>query len=72
MDFSHIGITGLSEADIQKARKAHGTNALTYKKVNHFWEALVGVAKDPMVILLLVAAIIYFLMGEIGNGIFLA
>ena len=43
-----------------------------FKKENHFFDALKSLAKEPMVSLLLVASIIYFISGKTGDGIFLA
>lgn len=63
MDFSNTGIKGLSQAEILSSRTANGSNQLKYKKVNHFLESLLTIAKDPMVVLLLVASVIYFLTG---------
>lgn len=72
MAVENFGIIGLSDTEVKKARKAHGTNTLTYKKENEFLDALKSIAKEPMVILLLVAAVIYFISGNFGDGIFLA
>lgn len=72
MAVENFGIKGLSDAEVKKARKAHGSNTLTYKKENELLEALKSIAKEPMIILLLVAAAIYFISGNLGDGIFLA
>ena len=72
MAVENFGITGLSDMEVKNARKAHGTNTLTYKKENEFLDALKSIAKEPMVILLLVAAAIYFISGNLGDGFFLA
>lgn len=55
-----------------QSRKKHGRNSLDYKKENSFLDALKGIVKEPMVILLAVASSIYFISGNIGDGIFLA
>ena len=54
------------------ARERFGYNRLAYKKENGFWNAVKSVAKEPMVVLLLVASLIYFVSGNAGDGIFLA
>ena len=54
------------------ARKKYGNNQLDYKKENGFLEAIKSLAKEPMIILLLVASFIYFISGDTGDGIFLA
>lgn len=52
--------------------KNGGYNKLSYKKDNGFFAAVISLAKEPMVVLLLVASSIYFISGDIGDGIFLA
>jgi len=65
-------ITGLSDKAILQSRKEHGSNKLMYKKENRLVSILKSLAGEPMVILLLAAAIIYFVNGDKGDGIFLA
>ena len=72
MPTNTFDISGLSQQDVLAAREKFGNNSLDYKKENGFLEALKSLAKEPMVILLLVASIIYFISGDIGDGIFLA
>lgn len=72
MAANNFNIKGLTQAQVLEAREKYGYNRLNYKKENAFWEALKGFAKDPMVILLLVASSIYFISGKTGDGIFLA
>ena len=68
----NINIKGLTDAEVLDSRKKFGSNILQSKKKNHFVEAVKGLAKEPMVILLLVAATLYFFIGNTGDGIFLA
>ena len=63
---------GITSKEVIVAREKFGRNSLTYKKENGFLEAVKSLVKEPMVILLLVAALIYFISGEIGNALFLA
>jgi Ca2+-transporting ATPase len=70
-NFSKI-ITGLSEDEAISSRKQHGSNSIKQKRENPFFNALKSIAKEPMVVLLLVAATIYFIVGKIDDGIFLA
>ena len=67
-----FGIAGLNEEQVHTSRKKHGTNTFNYKKENGFLDALKSIAKEPMVILLLIASSIYFITGNWGDGIFLA
>ncbi|TFF40681.1 cation-translocating P-type ATPase [Mucilaginibacter psychrotolerans] len=72
MAVNNFNITGLSEKEVLAARLKHGANSLSFKKENGFIDALKGLAKEPMVILLLVTSSIYFVSGKTGDGIFLA
>ncbi|MES2267494.1 MAG: cation-translocating P-type ATPase [Bacteroidota bacterium] len=63
---------GLSDAEVNAARLKYGANSLTFNKENRFVEALKGLAREPMVVLLLVTSGIYFISGKTGDGIFLA
>jgi Ca2+-transporting ATPase len=72
MTTNNFNIKGLSDAEVIVSRKKHGENKLTYTKENVFIYALKNLATDPMIILLLVASIIYFLSGKTGDAIFLA
>ena len=72
MPTNTFDISGLSQQQVLEAREKFGSNNLEYKKENGFLEAIKGLIKEPMVILLLVASVIYFISGEYGDGIFLA
>ena len=72
MSQAPFNIKGLSNQEVLNARNQYGNNQLTFKKTSGFIEALKSIFKEPMVILLLVAAAIYFITGNIGDGSFLA
>lgn len=72
MSINNFGIKGLTNEQVIKARTIHGTNKLTYKKEIGLLHALKRLVKEPMVLLLLAASTIYFITGNIGDGIFLA
>jgi Ca2+-transporting ATPase len=72
MAANNFNIEGLTDEQVTAAREKFGYNRLAYKKENGFFEALKSLAKEPMVLLLLVAATIYFTSGDIGDGVFLA
>lgn len=65
-------IKGLTEAQVAESKRKYGTNKLEYRKKNGLLEALKSIIKEPMVILLLVASCIYFITGNIEDGIFLS
>ncbi len=67
-----FNINGLTTEEVNVARGKYGRNNITYKKENGILEAVKSLLKEPMVILLLVAAFIYFVSGDTGNAIFLA
>tara|TARA_R110002012_G_scaffold39867_6_gene109957 strand:- start:81 stop:2603 length:2523 start_codon:yes stop_codon:yes gene_type:complete len=72
MSITSFNIQGLSDSEVLASRKKFGRNILESKNKNHFVEAIKGLVKEPMVILLLVAATLYFFTGNTGDGIFLA
>ena len=63
---------GLSNNEVLNARERYGNNQLVFKQSNGIKEAIKGIFKEPMVILLLAAALIYFVSGNLGDGIFLS
>lgn len=65
-------IKGLNNEQVFDSRRKNGDNQLVYKKENGFWGVVKRIAQDPMVVLLLVASVIYFINGKTGDGIFLA
>jgi P-type Ca2+ transporter type 2C len=72
MPAENATIQGLTATEVVAARQAYGTNQLRFKKENGFLDAVKSLAKEPMVVLLLVAAAIYFISGDTGDGIFMA
>ena len=72
MPANNFKIKGLTNEQVLDAREKYGYNRLDYKKENGFFDALKRLAKEPMVVLLLVASSIYFISRDTGDGIFLA
>jgi Ca2+-transporting ATPase len=72
MSSTNFNQSGLTNEQVLQARAKHGDNQLNYKKENGFLDAVKSIAKEPMVLLLLVASIIYFISGKTGDGIFLS
>lgn len=68
---NEFNISGLTNEQVNLARQKFGLNKLDYKKENGFLAILKSIVKEPMTILLLVAASIYFISGQTGDGIFL-
>ena len=64
------GLKGLSAQQVDAARDRFGRNEVIGKK-HSFLDYSKDVLKEPMVILLLVAALLYFVSGSTGDGIFM-
>lgn len=67
-----LNIKGLTHDEVLQSRQQYGTNTVEVKKENKLLHTLKGLAKEPMVILLLAASSIYFLSGNTGDAVFLA
>lgn len=64
-------ITGLSNEEVISSRNKNGSNSLEHQEKNHFLMSLVEMIKEPMFLLLVAAASIYFISGDYGDGIFM-
>lgn len=64
-------IKGLTDDEVIAARKQYGSNEFRYKKENRLRFFLLSIIREPMVVLLLAAAVIYGINGETGDSIFL-
>jgi len=62
---------GLTTDQVIRSRRTHGENTIENKSKNGFLAAVLGLIKEPMLILLIVAAAIYFLTGSQGEGLFM-
>jgi Ca2+-transporting ATPase len=62
---------GLTDQQVRIARNRHGRNEIKSKSSNGFLPAVIELIKEPMLILLVVAAVIYFLTGSVGEGTFM-
>ncbi|MCR8560804.1 cation-translocating P-type ATPase [Mucilaginibacter sp. BJC16-A38] len=72
MPANNYNVNGLTDEQVSSARLKYGSNTLDYKTENGFVDAVKGLVKEPMVILLLVASCVYFVSGKTGDGLFLA
>jgi Ca2+-transporting ATPase len=71
MSESKPSITGLSDQEVLAARKTGGTNSMEHQEKNHFLNSLLEMIKEPMFLLLVAAASIYYISGDYGDGIFM-
>jgi P-type Ca2+ transporter type 2C len=62
---------GLTAEEVNASRTANGSNAFSYKKENSILKTVKDLARDPMLLLLLTASLIYFTLGDVGDGLFL-
>ncbi len=69
---NNFNIKGLNDHQVADAREKHGKNELDFKKQSGFLLAVKSLAKEPMILLLLVTSSVYFFMGNKGDGLFLA
>ena len=65
-------IRGLSDDAVVESRRKHGPNEVNLKEENHFFKSILKFVNDPMILLLLVASIIYFISGKTADAIFLS
>lgn len=72
MSIENFNIKGLTSEEVLQSRKTYGKNTMEGKKAHGLFDALKSLAQEPMVLLLLVASVIYFISGDVGEGIFLA
>ena len=71
MFINNFKIKGLTQEQVISSREKNGLNKLLFKKENLFFKVIKSILKEPMIVLLLVASAIYFITGNIGDGIFL-
>lgn len=64
----HKSYNGLTEPEVQQNRLKFGTNENTQVSQKKLWHLIFGIVKEPMFIILVVASIIYFILGESGEG----
>ena len=60
--------TGLSSAEAKRLQLQYGKNELTPQKKESFFRKVLHIICEPMFLLLIVAAIIYFILGEPRDG----
>ncbi len=61
-------LSGLSSAEAKALQAKFGKNELTSQKKQNFFMKVLHILREPMFLLLLVAAVIYFILGEPRDG----
>lgn len=69
ISFSVDKLSGLTDAEITKSRFEHGANVLKAKAKRNIFQKVLHVLMEPMFLLLFGAASIYFLVGEVTDGV---
>ena len=62
-------IKGLTDEEVILSRESNGSNELIKKKKEPLILKILGIFKEPMFLLLIIAASVYFIVGEYGDGI---
>jgi Ca2+-transporting ATPase len=70
MSVNNFNVQGLTSAHVIEARVKYGSNIVSYKKENIFIDAIKNLAKEPMIILLLITCCIYFVSGKTGISLY--
>ena len=60
---------GLTDDEVSKSRVEHGANTLEQKRKPNLFQKIIHIFSEPMFLLLLITASIYFFLGEIHDGI---
>lgn len=60
---------GLTEKEVLESREKYGSNELEKKKKETFLHKVFHVFSEPMFLLLIITASIYFILGDIGDGV---
>ena len=60
--------TGLTDREVEESRAKYGTNALTEKKQETFWQKLLSNMTDPMIKILFAALILNTIFVYLGQA----
>ncbi len=64
-------LTGLTDAEVLEARKKHGPNLQQQKVKSTWWRMLLEIIKEPMLVLLIIISVIYFVLEQYGEAWFM-
>jgi Ca2+-transporting ATPase len=64
-------IIGLTDIEVQDSRAQFGNNEQIHKQKYRWWLALFELLKEPMLLLLIAVAIIYFILGQNNEAYFM-
>src|SRR4030095_7793250 len=66
----NFNIRGLAPVDVSRLRKKHGLNTIEEAR-NSSLDTIKEIVLEPMFILLVLAAVIYFILDELREGLFM-
>jgi len=66
------GVTGLSSSEAAELRLQYGDNSISSRRQMRLFRTLAGILREPMSVLLIVACLLYFILGNTGEGILMA
>lgn len=69
MNLEKINMNGLNDEEVKKLQEEHGKNVLNKGEKESFFKKILHILSEPMFLLLIAAAIIYFILGEPRDGI---
>lgn len=69
LNFEHY--QGLSTAEVARRQKKSGKNVLFVKKRKGFFDYILHIFQEPMLLLLLATTVIYFMVGKAWDGVFM-
>nr|WP_315256529.1 cation-translocating P-type ATPase [uncultured Flavobacterium sp.] len=72
MSAKNDSISGLNKIEVEQSRTKNGLNSIEHQKKNNLLSSIIEMIKEPMFLLLLTAASIYFITADFANGIFMA
>ena len=61
---------GLTPEEVRASRETHGTNEMVSTSPK-FWYSIISFFKDPMLLLLITAAVVYYVIGETEDAVFM-
>src|SRR6478609_1076603 len=64
-------ISGLTQKQVEESRIQFGRNSIDAKKENALFSFIKDTLKEPMVLILIAASIIYFIHGALAEGLFM-
>lgn len=64
-------LTGLTDAEVLESRKKHGPNLQQQKVKSTWWRMLLEIIREPMLVLLIIISVIYFVLEQYGEAWFM-